>query len=547
MIVLIMNVDILYFIYLSFSRSLSLFSSQIETIAYHCDILVVLLNTMETYKLTNIPDSLYYIPNFITVEEEEHLLFCVNNVPRTRWVQLRNRRLQNWGGQPHAKGMIQTESLPKWLDPFTERILHLGNETIFTDRAFQFNHCLVNEYASGQGIMPHTDGPIYYPIVTTISLQSPTVIEFYRPIDSEKNEVSWASDLGQEHWSIFSPFVALGDFVLCWSLCCSRSSRTTQFIHCQRCDVQSLHARHRRTWRRSDHSRDDMQLWSMQWPDQSAARTTIDSNDAYFFNDTTCREDFEVIHRTPTEMTPICEENMPRRFLFQMFILGRLIFNRSALQIVRPCSSRLLRSIALQQQTSTLRVVKNHLLLRSASTSSSLPSNPEKTDRVWTIPNILTFIRIGSSPVLGYLIVSHQYPAALTLFLLSGLTDLLDGWIARRYPSQASALGSFLDPFADKVLVGIVVISLAYVQLLPLWLLALILSRDVAIMCVAAYLRVKSVQPPRTLKKILDMKTATVQLYPTFVSKVRRAEIHLRESTIAALTLNEYKRDAWNK
>jgi phosphatidylglycerophosphate synthase len=70
------------------------------------------------------------------------------------------------------------------------------------------------------------------------------------------------------------------------------------------------------------------------------------------------------------------------------------------------------------------------------------------------------------------------------------------------------------------MLVGIVVISLAYVHLIPLWLLALILSRDIAIMCVAAYLRVKSVSPPRTLKKILNMKNATVQLYPTFVSKV---------------------------
>lgn len=209
-----------------------------------------------------------------------------------------------------------------------------------------------------------------------------------------------------------------------------------------------------------------------------------------------------------------------------MFVLGRLIFNRSALKIVQPCRSSLLRSIALKQQTSPLRLLKKQvLLLRSTSTSSpTIPSNQEKKDRVWTIPNILTFIRIGTSPIVGYFIVSHHYPAALTLFILSGLTDWLDGWIARRYPSQASALGSFLDPFADKMLVGVVVIALAYVQLLPLWLLALILSRDVAIMCVAAYLRVKSVQPPRTLKKILDMKTATVQLYPTFVSKVRSEE-----------------------
>jgi alkylated DNA repair protein alkB family protein 6 len=81
--------------------------------------------------------------------------------------------------------MIQTESLPKWLDPFTERILQLLSE-----KNFQFNHCLVNEYEAGQGIMPHTDGPVYYPIVTTMSLQSHTVIEFYRPIDNENSEVN---------------------------------------------------------------------------------------------------------------------------------------------------------------------------------------------------------------------------------------------------------------------------------------------------------------------------------------------------------------------
>jgi cardiolipin synthase (CMP-forming) len=186
-----------------------------------------------------------------------------------------------------------------------------------------------------------------------------------------------------------------------------------------------------------------------------------------------------------------------------MLLLGRLIFHRSACKTVLPWRAFIARKP-----------------IRSASVPADAPDG-QKKDRVWTIPNILTFTRIGSSPILGYLIVNHHYPAALSLFIVSGLTDLLDGWIARRYPSQASALGSFLDPLADKILVGIVVISLAYVHLLPLWLLALILSRDIVIMIVAAYLRVKSVPPPRTLKKILDMKNATVQLYPTFISKVR--------------------------
>ena len=188
-----------------------------------------------------------------------------------------------------------------------------------------------------------------------------------------------------------------------------------------------------------------------------------------------------------------------------MSLLGRLAFSRSCL----------LRSIVLKKQCIPVQL-SSKFLVRSTST---VPDQ-HKTDRLWTIPNILTFARIGSSPILGYLIINAHYPAALSLFIVSGLTDLIDGWIARRYPSQSSALGSFLDPLADKILVGVVVISLAYVNLIPLWLLALILSRDVAIMFAAAYLRIKSVPPPRTLKKILNMKNATVQLYPTFISKV---------------------------
>ena len=196
-----------------------------------------------------------------------------------------------------------------------------------------------------------------------------------------------------------------------------------------------------------------------------------------------------------------------------MLLLGRLISHRSLCNTVQPWRAFVARKPILSRPALAQ-------LIRSASVPADAPDG-QKKDRVWTIPNILTFTRIGSSPILGYLIVNHHYPAALSLFIVSGLTDLLDGWIARRYPSQASALGSFLDPLADKILVGIVVISLAYVHLLPLWLLALILSRDIVIMIVAAYLRVKSVPPPRTLKKILDMKNATVQLYPTFISKVR--------------------------
>lgn len=207
-----------------------------------------------------------------------------------------------------------------------------------------------------------------------------------------------------------------------------------------------------------------------------------------------------------------------------MLILRQLLFRRSSSFVNLQCRSHLFRcSITFNKDKFPIQLSSKVFLPRVNSfiPSVSFSSNQQKTDRVWTIPNVLTIARIGTSPIIGYLIINHNYTVALSLFLISGITDLLDGWIARRYPSQSSALGSFLDPFADKMLVGFVVISLTYVHLMPLWLLALILSRDVVIMCVAGYLRVKSVSPPRTLKKILNMKNATVQLYPTFVSKVR--------------------------
>jgi len=73
-----------------------------------------------------------------------------------------------------------TEALPQWLACQCEKINRLG---VFGEQGA--NHVLVNEYLPGQGIMPHTDGPLYRPMVAIISLASHTVMNFYRPITSE--------------------------------------------------------------------------------------------------------------------------------------------------------------------------------------------------------------------------------------------------------------------------------------------------------------------------------------------------------------------------
>ena len=131
-----------------------------------------IMNVLGSYRVKNAPDTVYYIPNFITEDEETHILKMVYNAPKPKWTCLRNRRLQDYGGIPHPNGLIP-EPIPSWLTTFMTRISDLR---IFGDGTA--NHCLVNEYIPGQGIMPHLDGPTFYPTVSTISCGSHTILEF---------------------------------------------------------------------------------------------------------------------------------------------------------------------------------------------------------------------------------------------------------------------------------------------------------------------------------------------------------------------------------
>jgi cardiolipin synthase len=96
------------------------------------------------------------------------------------------------------------------------------------------------------------------------------------------------------------------------------------------------------------------------------------------------------------------------------------------------------------------------------------------------IPNALTVFRIGLiAPFVMYLF-EHQYSEAFYVFMLAGLTDCLDGWLARQFHWQ-SCFGYFVDPMADKLLVASSFISLALMGYLPWWLVALVFLRDLTI------------------------------------------------------------------
>jgi len=93
------------------------------------------------------------------------------------------------------------------------------------------------------------------------------------------------------------------------------------------------------------------------------------------------------------------------------------------------------------------------------------------------VPNTITVGRLILVPLLIFLLMRGEYGWALLAFTIAGLSDGLDGYLARRFRLQSN-LGGFLDPIADKVLMVSVYISLALLGQLPVWLAFLVVARD---------------------------------------------------------------------
>ncbi|KAI0227603.1 hypothetical protein L0F63_006925 [Massospora cicadina] len=139
-------------------------------------------------------------------------------------------------------------------------------------------------------------------------------------------------------------------------------------------------------------------------------------------------------------------------------------------------------------------------------------------EKLYTLPNLLTFSRMAASPLLGYWIVTGNLRAAFWLFVASGVTDLLDGYVARKFEMR-SVVGSIIDPLADKVLVSVLVASLCYVSLIPGPLAGLIFARDLGLVLAAFYYRYISLPPPRTPSRYLDFTIPSAEVRPTRLSK----------------------------
>jgi len=97
-----------------------------------------------------------------------------------------------------------------------------------------------------------------------------------------------------------------------------------------------------------------------------------------------------------------------------------------------------------------------------------------------SIPNLITLARILLVPVLVWAIISGEMQLAFLLFLVAGISDAIDGFLAKRF-NMATVLGAYLDPLADKVLIVSIYVALGFVGALPAWLVILVVSRDIMI------------------------------------------------------------------
>lgn len=117
------------------------------------------------------------------------------------------------------------------------------------------------------------------------------------------------------------------------------------------------------------------------------------------------------------------------------------------------------------------------------------------TDRVLTIPNLLSFLRIAVIPLVYLDLVAGRHLRALVLLGALASTDWLDGYLARRL-DQTSRLGIHLDPISDRVLFVVAGAGLVVSGLLPLWAVLVVVVRDLAVLGAGAVLIARGAEPP---------------------------------------------------
>jgi len=151
-----------------------------------------------------------------------------------------------------------------------------------------------------------------------------------------------------------------------------------------------------------------------------------------------------------------------------------------------------------------------------------------------TIPNLLTLGRIFLTPLLAWLLLSEWMRAAFFVFFFAGLTDALDGLIARVF-AQKSRLGSFIDPLADKLLLVTSFVTLWKIGQIPFWLVFITVGRDVFILCGSLVLLLCQVR--FEIKPLASSKLTTLFELGTVFALLGRSFLELSGWIYSALFL----------
>ncbi len=116
------------------------------------------------------------------------------------------------------------------------------------------------------------------------------------------------------------------------------------------------------------------------------------------------------------------------------------------------------------------------------------------SSRVWTVPNVISMMRLALVPVFAVLIMTERDVAAVIVLVVAGASDWFDGVIARRF-NQMSKLGQLLDPAADRLYILVTLVGLGSRGFVPWWLVAVIVGRDVLLVSLLPALRRRGLAP----------------------------------------------------
>ncbi len=164
---------------------------------------------------------------------------------------------------------------------------------------------------------------------------------------------------------------------------------------------------------------------------------------------------------------------------------------------------------------------------------------PTRGNAILTLPNIISFARLCAVPCAIWLVLHRRFAPATTLFIAAGISDALDGYLARRH--GGTTLGAILDPLADKTLMVGMFVTLAATAQLPDWLAILVVFRDLLIVGGVALLWLTShpiAIEPLMISKLNTTLQITLIATTLALNTLSLSALPLRETLITLVTLS---------